>query len=180
MLPTRLAGSETNDITESSRLAMPGHTKRSSLWAYDSSTPIKEPCYPDPGILGTRVSADWTATHLENPTGTRRCHPLAGMHESPAGRTARLDSVARRPGARHHEPKAATRRPSMRYRATFLWQRVFMASEPRAAFALATAALQVAVSLPQTAERRVPERVVASVRALCPRRAIAGGSAGEW
>jgi hypothetical protein len=57
----------------------------------------------------------------------------------------------------------------MRYRATSLWQRVFMTSEPRAASALRDGgAPPAAAGLPQTAERRVRERVVASVRALLP------------
>ncbi len=54
----------------------------------------------------------------------------------------------------------------MRYRVTSLWRRVFMTSERRAAFALRDGALLVAVGLPQTAQRRLRERVMASVRAL--------------
>ena len=55
----------------------------------------------------------------------------------------------------------------MRDRVTSLWRRVFMTSERRAAFALGdSGALRVAVGLPQTAQRRVWERVMASVRAL--------------
>jgi hypothetical protein len=57
----------------------------------------------------------------------------------------------------------------MRYRAASLWQRVFMTSKPRTAFALRNGgALLAAVGLSQTTQRRVPQRVVASVRALVP------------
>ncbi len=55
----------------------------------------------------------------------------------------------------------------MRYRVTFMWQRVFMTSGPRAAFTLRDGgALLVAAGLPQAAQQRVRERGVASVRAL--------------
>jgi hypothetical protein len=56
----------------------------------------------------------------------------------------------------------------MRYRATSLWQRAFMTSEPRAAFMLRDGALLAAVGLPQPARRRARARVVALVRALLP------------
>lgn len=68
----------------------------------------------------------------------------------------------------------------MRYRVTSLWQRAFMTSEGRAAFALRDGgALLVAVRPPQTAQRRARERVVASVRALVLAAGDRGGSAVE-
>jgi hypothetical protein len=64
----------------------------------------------------------------------------------------------------------------MRYRVTFMWQRVFMTSGPRAVFTPRDGgALLVAAGLPQAVQQRVRERGVASVRA----RVLAAGDRGQ-